>query len=351
MKKFLLGIFLIVLVSASLYFLKDYIGTNNTNKNEDNNKNYLGYSETSYKKIIDLEIDVKSYSKTLEKVLETDNYIDEYLDDYLNINYIENEYFTEKVNSLLTKKYTHKKINELSFIFESKYYKDEYLDRYIAYYNKNSSLKDSIVIYVNIGLDKDFYTNIKEIKNPDDTLVIVNKYNKLADNYETSNLVTIEKKYLAYNRTTKLKKVASDALISMIKQINSEGMNMWLISGHRTKSYQNTLFTNSTKKNGINHALIYSAKPRHSEHETGLAADISSVKGMLNGFEKYKEYTWLKENAYKYGFIERYPKDKENITGYAYEPWHWRYVGIEAATIIKNEGITFEEYHVKYLNY
>ncbi len=350
MKKFIIGVLLVVLVAAGLYFGKDYLKINTTTKS-----NNPGYSDISYKKIKDLGLELyfnNTYYKTLDKVMETDKYINDYLQSYIKINYVDSTFFIEGINELLENNYVPEEINKISFIFESKYYKKDYLKRYISYYENNPKIdKNLIVTYVNIGLDNDFYTNIKEVENPNDILVLVNKYNKLPEAYYPKDTIKLSSKYLVTDNKNELRAVAGNALMSMIDAINKENMNLWMISGLRTKSYQNMLFTNSTKKNGIEHALIYSAKPRHSEHETGLAADISSVKGMLNGFEDYKEYTWLKENAYKYGFIERYPKGKENITGYAYESWHWRYVGVEVATIIKNEDITFEEYAVKYMNY
>ena len=340
-------IWTILLVGALVYFNKDKIF-------KQTNYTSLGYSEISSKKIKELKLDTfikDTYSKTLDKALESDEYINDYLQEYIKIDYIENKDFIKSVNHLLKKDYKSDDINSLSFIFSSKYYRFELIDSYLEYYKKNNDKKDDIVVLVNAGLGNDFYTNIKEIEDSDNLLVLVNKYNKLPDDYEPKDLVTFDTKYMISSKTRYMRKEAHDALIKMIDDINKEGMNLWLNSGFRTKDYQNGLFTNSVKNNGMEHALIYSAKMRHSEHETGLAADISSVKGMLDGFEKYKEYTWLIENAHKYGFIERYPKGKEWITGYAYEPWHYRYVGIEVATKIKEEGITFEEYCVKYLGY
>ncbi len=348
MKNFIIGIILVIGVCALLYFKDDIFNNNNKFIK-------LGYSEISSGiiKKLNLENDINdTYYKTLDVALTSDDFIKENINNYMKINYKNNKYFIKSINTLLEENYTAEDINDISYIFDSKDFKDDYLLRYANYIKANSSLDTSkIVIYVNIGLDNDFYTNIKEIENPDSLLVLVNKYNKLPDNYSPKDLETFDDSYTSSSTKRQMRKVAYDALIKMINDIRKEGMDLWLNSGFRTKSYQNMLFTNSVTKNGMEHALKYSAKQRHSEHETGLAADISSVKGMLDGFEKYKEYDWLKENAYKYGFIERYPEGKENITGYAYEPWHYRYVGVDVATIIKNENITFEEYAVKYLNY
>jgi D-alanyl-D-alanine carboxypeptidase len=345
--KFIIIIWALLIIGALIYFNKDklFSGMNYTS---------LGYSETSSEKIKELKLKTylnETYYKTLDKALETDEYVNDYLQDYVKIDYIDNKDFIKSINHLLEKKYSSEEINDLSFILSSKYYKYDLLDSYLEYYKKNKDKKDDIVILTNIGLNNDFYTNIREVKDPDNLLVLVNKYNKLPDDYEPTNLEDFDIKYKISKYEKPMRKEAHDALIKLIDDINKQGMNLWINSTFRTKDYQNGLFTKSVKNNGMAHALIYSAKMRHSEHETGLAVDMSSVKGMLDGFEKYPEYKWLIKNAHKYGFIERYPKGKEWITGYAYEPWHYRYVGVEAATKIKEEEITFEEYAVKYLGY
>lgn len=99
---------------------------------------------------------------------------------------------------------------------------------------------------------------------------------------------------------------------------------------------------------GVKETDTYSARPNHSEHQTGLAMDLSTDGTLSEAFENTEQFKWLNENAHKYGYILRYKKDKVYMTGYTYEPWHYRYVGVEVATIIKNENLTFEEYYVKY---
>ena len=107
------------------------------------------------------------------------------------------------------------------------------------------------------------------------------------------------------------------------------------------------LFNRYVEKDGYDNAMMYSAKPRHSEHETGLAFDIGGADQALwlkDAFEATEEGIWLKENAHRFGFILRYPKGKTDITGYIYEPWHFRYIGIEDARKIYELDITLEEY-------
>lgn len=218
------------------------------------------------------------------------------------------------------------------------------LERYIAFERKNKELSiDKIITYVEANLDQEFYTNINIIQNPNETTTLINKYNKLADDYVITDLVNLEKEY----STNKLaiKQIAALPLMTMIDDAKKEGINLNVISAYRTNERQKELYNSSVKKNGKKHALLYSAKPGHSEHQLGLAVDLNTTQ---EKFKNTKEYAWLKENAHKYGFIERYPKGKEDITGFNYEPWHYRYLGVDIATKIYNENITFEEYIVKY---
>ena len=116
------------------------------------------------------------------------------------------------------------------------------------------------------------------------------------------------------------------------------------VSTFRSSDYQDKLYNNYCLEKGIEYADMCSAKKEHSEHQTGLAVDVSDKNGDYDNFINTKEFEWMKNNAYKYGFILRYPKYKTDITGYMYEPWHYRYVGINIARYIYENNITLEEY-------
>ncbi|MDR7871074.1 MAG: D-alanyl-D-alanine carboxypeptidase family protein [Tissierellaceae bacterium] len=141
---------------------------------------------------------------------------------------------------------------------------------------------------------------------------------------------------------------AREYLDKMIAACNDEtGKNLTAFSRYRTYEYQKGLFNQYVKKDGYDNAVLYSAKPRHSEHETGLAFDIGGndqTYWLEESFEDTEEGIWLRENAHRFGFILRYPKGKTDITGYIYEPWHFRYIGIEHASNIFERDITLEEY-------
>ena len=130
---------------------------------------------------------------------------------------------------------------------------------------------------------------------------------------------------------------------NMNNDAKNQGINLRIISGFRSYDKQKTLYNNYVARDGKIAADRYSARAGHSEHQTGLAADINSLE---QSWENTKEGKWLNDNCYKYGFIIRYPKGKESITGYMFEPWHIRYVGVEVATALYNNGnwLTLEEY-------
>jgi len=120
-----------------------------------------------------------------------------------------------------------------------------------------------------------------------------------------------------------------------------EGLKLTIVSGYRSYDYQMGLYNRYVKRDGKAAADTYSARPGHSEHQTGLAMDICSLE---QSFENTAEGKWLAANAHKYGFILRYPKGKQHITGYIYEPWHFRYLGVDTATAVYNSGLCLEEY-------
>lgn len=187
-----------------------------------------------------------------------------------------------------------------------------------------------------------FYKNIKTIENPNELLVLVNKNNKLDKNYVPNDLEEINVKYS--NEGKFLRKDAKEAFETLSSDASKLGYKVIAVSAYRNYEYQDKLFNYYTEKYGIEYALGCSAKPGHSEHQTGLAVDVMGSNNSYDDFEFSDEFEWMRDNAYKYGFILRYPKGKENITGFKYEPWHYRYVGKEVAKIIYKKNIVLEEY-------
>ena len=175
-----------------------------------------------------------------------------------------------------------------------------------------------------------------------DGIIIVNKDYSIPDTYfpqNTSKMISKETKSCAECIVEEV----FDAFISMQSDAKKSNIKLWIQSGYRSYTYQGQLYANYVKKDGEEKASTYSAQAGHSEHQTGLAIDLNTVN---DSFAKSKEGKWINENAYKYGFIIRYPKDKEQETGYKYEPWHLRYVGQELSKLLYNNGdwITLEKY-------
>ena len=193
-----------------------------------------------------------------------------------------------------------------------------------------------------------FYKKIKDIKNPDSLMVLVNKLNRLQSNYVPHDLEQISLNYATNNKF--LRKEAKENFEKLSSDAKKIGYSIIAVSAYRDYDYQENLFNNYVKEKGENYALKCSAKAGHSEHQTGLSVDVMGSNNDYDEFEKSKEFDWMKNNSYKYGFILRYPKGKEYITGFKYEPWHYRYVGKDVASIIYTEGITLEEYYKKYIN-
>ena len=226
------------------------------------------------------------------------------------------------------------------------YYKKENNKRYLAYQKENPDLStENIVTYVNIGIDQPYYTNTKPSKNLNTILILVNKYNYVTEDYVPENLEPLNTIYARSGM--QLVKEAKEVFENMSQKAKEEGLNIIAMSSYRSYDYQVNLYNNYVKTDGKEAADTYSARAGYSEHQTGLAVDVYNAELPYTSFEETEEFNWMQENAYKYGFILRFPKDKVDITGYQYEAWHYRYVGIKAAEYIHNHNLTLEEYYVK----
>lgn len=238
-----------------------------------------------------------------------------------------------------------KKLKELNNINKKvKYFKMDNLDRYINYKSKNPDKEiKQIIKDVNMDLDKEPYEDMKKATNLNSINILVNKHNYLTEDYVPENLENINSSYALSNM--KMVSEAKNAFENLSKDAAKQNLKVIAMSTYRSYEYQVDLYNRYVKTDGKEAADTYSGRPGNSEHQTGLAVDVYNVKETYTNFEKTKEYTWMQDNAYKYGFILRFPKDKENETGYEFESWHYRYVGLEAAKYIKEHNISFEEYY------
>ncbi|HVS58880.1 MAG TPA: D-alanyl-D-alanine carboxypeptidase family protein [Candidatus Saccharimonadales bacterium] len=182
------------------------------------------------------------------------------------------------------------------------------------------------------------------LTDPNSIWVIVNKKNPLKPKtYVPNDLIfpTVPTR-VPGNVSMQMRKVAGTALETMFAGAKKDGINLMLSSGYRPYTFQQVLYNNYVASSGVAAADTFSARPGYSEHQTGLAADIEPLSEKCDVdqcFANLPEGKWLAANAYKYGFVIRYPKGKDSVTGYEYEPWHVRYVGVEAATEMQKEDV------------
>ena len=243
------------------------------------------------------------------------------------------------------------KNSNLINILNEKYFLEKNLHEYIEYKakNKKKSFSDVVAI-VNVGANNDWYDNktVKETDLSKGNLIIVNKFNYLNETYEPDNITEISLS-CSYG-SNKVSKETNDAYIEMAKAAKEDGVQLMANSTYRTYERQDEIYKDFYYSKGINYADNYAARPGHSEHQTGLALDIFTTgNSTTSNFEDSDAFEWLSKNAYKYGFILRYPKDKEYLTGYNYESWHYRYLGVEVATKVYNSGLTYDEYYAFYI--
>lgn len=251
-----------------------------------------------------------------------------------------------QIKAILKKKY-----NRLNIKFiRQKYFITNNLDRYIKYYNNHKDDKIShIVSIVNVCADEDYYDKdtVKKTDISKKELMLVNKFNYLDENYAPDDIVKVSMQF-AYG-DNEIKKEVYEKFRSMYNDAKKEGLYLIITSSYRDYNFQKELWDSYANQKGDEWADSVSARAGYSEHQTGYTLDIVTYNANMSSFETTDEFKWLQDNAYKYGFILRYPKDKEDITGYSYESWHYRYVGKDVATKIKKLGITFDEYYAYFI--
>ncbi len=360
-------ILLFIIIMIIIGFVITYMFLNTFESND------IEYNETAinaakdagvYEKILDTQ-----YSKTLEEVLINNLFDEKYFDEYLEIIYIDTTNFLNNINVFLDKTYVAEEINNI-YILSKKNQENlltiDYIDftkyiaisnfdvlkydRYELFLDEESGMENAVantVTYVNIGLDLPFYENVTEVSNPSDIDVLINKYYKLPDDYEPTNLISIP----GYYGEVRIIEEAGNKFTEMLEAAEKDGFDFIPTTAYRDYNWQNTLYSNYVASDGQKEADTYSARAGHSEHQTGYAIDIANedyyeaTGTRLND----EDYGWILDNAHKYGFVVRYPKDSTDITTYIEEPWHLRYFGIELATKIINSGITYDEYYDLYI--
>ena len=349
MKRFLIILFiLIIAVTFFFIFYKKDLSY------EDKIKN-LGYSSSEVSLILDnvssqnydlvLEL---GYDKSLINILNSNDYKENNFENYIKY-YMKNK----KANigdiiSIVNSNYdlmNYPASGLLANLVKEKYYINANVARYLDYGNSHDVNSKKIISIVNSKADLEFYSESYDSNLNDNNLILVNKFYHLKEDYVPNDLVTLSGQYNK-GANNKMRKDAALAFMEMVDAAKLDNIILYNMSAYRDYNYQVNLYNKYIQRDGKEAADKYSARPGYSEHQSGLCSDLNNISDSFDGTD---EAIWLKNNAYKYGFILRFPKDKENITGYKYEPWHYRYVGKDAAKIIYDDDITLEEYYAYYI--
>ncbi len=230
-----------------------------------------------------------------------------------------------------------------------KYYIDKNLEDYLTYLNDNDVDPATAVLKINTFTNYEFYNHDIPATDYSKT-IIANKFYLLKEDYVPENLVDISNLY-AWGTDNKATEETLNAFIQMQQACKEEiGITIMINSSYRSYEEQQEVYDYYKKLYDEAYADSIAARPGHSEHQTGLALDIFSYTDRIQKtFSEGETYKWLKDNSYKYGFILRYPEGKENITGFSFESWHYRYVGLDIAKAIYDSGLTYEEYYAYYI--
>lgn len=355
-----LGVILCILLGIFLFYLKQINDLKNLGYSNKASNNIL----FSFKKDYVMSI---GKNKTLNKAFESDDYIEDNLDNYRRVKYVEHKDLIKNINKALKIGYKYNDINTifshgdndsvkrflkrekvkyLEEFFSISYAKLDNYDRYLKYADETGEDEDVTVLCVNLDLDKPDYEDAKLVEKFSINM-LVNKHRYLDEKYEPNDLMTIPSEY-ASEDDLKSSRIAFNAFKQMSDAASKEGYGIVINSAYRSYQDQIEIAEYYKKWYGQGYVDKYVAKPGFSEHQTGLAYDIGSRS--VNVFANSKEYEWMKNNAYKYGFIERFTKRYENVTGFRMEPWHYRYVGKDIAKYIHDNNISFEEYYAVYLD-
>lgn len=217
--------------------------------------------------------------------------------------------------------------------------------RVIDYMERNPGMSlEEAEKRVKMNLDKEPYVDTTQVENLDDILILVNKYNGLPQDYVPSDLTDIVSN--GENGVVQMRKEAADAFNLFSDATAREGFILNACSSYRSYEYQDGLYSNGVANYGQEYADAYWTRPGFSEHQTGLSVDIrmDNDTSDLDAVRKHPKYKWLLEHMHEYGFILRYPDDKEEYTLISPESWHLRYVGKEIASYIYENNLCLEEY-------
>ena len=303
----------------------------------------LGYDQEDieYIELLDedkQELFLENYNDKLIPLMKTDNYKDENLEKYLKYyGEFDNDKVVELVNNNMINDSNVKILKEM---YASDYFIKSNEELYLKYLGKYESLRKTMEV-VNTKRYKELFSDITPNDISKDYLMLVNKYYTLPSDYEPDDLVYVEDEYG--------RGMTRERVYEAFKQLHDDalelGYNIIVVSAYRSYDYQLGLYEMYCESDPVEVVDTYCARPGLSEHQTGLCLDVSIPGLSIDDFYQCGAAPWLEENAPKYGFIIRFPKDKEDITGYQWESWHIRYLGEQVAQDVYDRHITYDEYY------
>ncbi len=278
------------------------------------------------------------------------NYHKTYEYKFLKLDYTKEDVKKLDTLSTETKDYilTLEKNKDIISLIDEKYFIEKHFKEYLDYYKESDYDLTDVVAIVNVGANKEFYTDTKKSDISKGELILTNKFYTLDNTYNSDQMINVSNQY-SYGENQMVTEQTYNAFLNMFNKAKEEGLTLIINSSFRSFEEQEEIYNDYKSSRGEEYADSIAARPGHSEHQTGMAIDIQTYGSRADTFEEFDEFKWLQENAYKYGFILRYPKDKEYLTGYDYESWHYRYVGVDAATYIHENNITFDEYYAYFV--
>lgn len=286
----------------------------------------------------------------IKKIIEDKKMKQTYEYKFAQIGYNENEIkrlkekFNEsELNALLLKEYNKNYIN----LIDNEYFDFNNLDKYVQYMEANMVEASKAIRIINLGVDKDWYSEIEQTDTSKGELMIVNKFNALSNDY-VPELVLVSSSYAYANKYVSI--TLYEDLKALIDAAKASNFKLVVTQGYRSYKDQEETYNSYKSAYGTSDADEIAARPGHSEYQTGLSVDIEPYNKKVEDVTTSEEHQWLMNNSYKYGFILRYEKDTEYLTGFNYNPWRFRYVGKSAAGEIHTKGLTFDEYYNYYVN-
>lgn len=319
----------------------------------------IGYSPEAVEiikqdKIADTLISGNYYSENLQNAILAKDYDLKYLDLYMI------QASTSADDKLLYDKLTEKGYskNELILLFSALSFREmtpllvfdkvKTVDFYINDVSDHRITNNAQGFFELSGNYTEYYKDTEVSVNINRNALIVNKHYYIDENFIPADLVTLSIQYAAQDR--QLQSEAADALKVICDALQNEtGLRMYASSAYRSYQTQVDIYNSYLSTKGQEETDLVAARPGFSEHQTGLTVDMTPVGSSMGEFEDSDQYKWMLDNSYKYGWILRYPKGMTSITGYDFEAWHYRYLGVDLATKVHNSGLTYDEYYELYL--